>query len=147
MALQGRFESDSDIDAEAITWCKENFPAFAQFWQNSEWPPLPFGDARFDLIYSVSVFTHLPEDMQLAWLAELCRVAKPDAWVLLTIHGSELLPSSHSEATEQMASGGYAYHRGETTDGLPDFYRTAWHSESYIRSVWGRFLEVEKIAK
>lgn len=60
-----------NIDDQAIAWCKENLAEFASFTVNSEWPPLTFEDSFFDLIFSVSVFTHLPETLQTAWLAEL----------------------------------------------------------------------------
>ena len=131
-----------DIDSEAIAWCQANFPASLALHRNAEWPPLPFEDAWFDLIYSVSVFTHLPEAMQLAWLAELARVAKPGAWLLLTVHRPDLMPPGNADLTGQMEGTGFAYHLGETTDGLPDFYRTAWHSEAYIHQAWGKMFDV-----
>lgn len=137
----------ADIDAEAIAWCQANFPAFVAFHQNTEWPPLPFEDARFDLIYSISVFTHLPEAMQLAWLAELSRIAKPDAWILLSVHASALMPADDPGAAEQMETLGFAYLRGETTDGLPDFYRTAYHANSYIHREWGKLLKIEAVLR
>jgi len=48
---------------------------------------LPFEDGFFDLIFSVSIFTHLPEKMQIAWLEELRRASKPGALVLSSVHG------------------------------------------------------------
>lgn len=137
----------ADIDEEAIAWCRGNFPASVAFHHNTEWPPLPFEDARFDLIYSISVFTHLPEAMQLAWLAELSRVAKPGAWLLLSIHASELISTDDPGAAEQMETLGFSYLRRWTTDGLPDFYRTAYHSDSYIHREWGKLFEIEAIIK
>lgn len=136
----------TDIDPETIAWCRANFPASVAFHHNTEWPPLPFEDARFDLIYSVSVFTHLPDAMQLAWLAELSRVARPGAWLLLSIHGPELA-SGDPSAVEQMETLGFAYLRGQTTDGLPDFYRTAYHADSYIHREWGKLFEIEAVLK
>ena len=137
----------TDIDAEAIAWSRANFPAAIALHHNTEWPPLPFEDARFDLIYSVSVFTHLPEAMQLGWLAELSRVAKPGAWLLLSIHMADLMANDDPAATEQMQTRGFVYEPGETTEGLPDFYRTAYHAESYIRREWGKLLQIEAVLR
>lgn len=136
-----------DIDAEAIEWCRVNFGAAATFQQNPEWPPLPFEDARFDFIYSVSVFTHLPEAMQKAWLTELRRVAKPGASLFLSIHAPDLMPIDDLVAAKHMEEHGFCYLRNEATSGLPDFYRVAYHAESYIRSEWGKLFEIEAVIR
>ena len=49
------------------------------FEANNALPPLLFPDCAFDLVFAISVFTHLDEQYQLAWLAELRRVAQPGA--------------------------------------------------------------------
>ena len=41
------------------------------------WGRLPFPDDRFAVVYACSVFSHLPEDLHLHWLAELRRVLEP----------------------------------------------------------------------
>ena len=55
--------SGTDIDAEAISWCKNNLP-FAEFSVNKGVPLLEYDANSFDLIYLVSVFTHINEEMQ-----------------------------------------------------------------------------------
>ena len=90
----------TDIDAEAILWCQNHLVSLGEFVANGNWPPLPFPDEHFDLVYAISVFTHLPEDMQLAWLEELRRVTKKGGYLLLTTHGEELLLSDTFAAAE-----------------------------------------------
>ena len=85
--------------------------------------------------------------MQLAWLAELSRVAKPGAWLLLSIHAPALMSADDLAATEQIETGGFAYLQGSTTDGLPDFYRTTYHSASYIHREWGKLFKIEAVIK
>ena len=51
----------SDIDAEAIAWCSSALESIGTFVVNSHMPPLPFDDQYFDFVYSISIFTHLPE--------------------------------------------------------------------------------------
>jgi SAM-dependent methyltransferase len=76
----------TDVNAEAVAWCNANLP-FARFATNELAPPLPFEDESFDLAYALSVFTHLTEPLQRAWLAELHRVLRPGALLLVSTHG------------------------------------------------------------
>lgn len=135
----------SDIDAETIAWCQASLGDAAAFHCNPEWPPLSFEDERFDLVYGISVFTHFPEDMQRAWLAEMRRVVKPDAWLLLSIHAPRLLPPGYPEVEQQMTESGFGFLRSVPTFGLPDFYRAAFHSEAYIRREWGKVFQIEAV--
>ena len=76
----------SDLSGGAIDWCRANLP-FARFETNGLSPPLAFADSSFDLVYALSVLTHLPEAIQYEWVDELHRVARPGAFVLFTTHG------------------------------------------------------------
>jgi SAM-dependent methyltransferase len=67
-------------------WCARNLQ-FASVVRSSTLPPLPHETASFDLVYAVSVFTHLTEQAQLLWTAELARVIRPGGLLLLTVHG------------------------------------------------------------
>ena len=76
----------TDTDAEAIAWCRDHLPA--RFGVNAELPPLDYEDSSFDLIYAISVFTHLTEELGLAWAQELARVLRPGGYALLTTLGA-----------------------------------------------------------
>lgn len=78
----------SDIDAEAIGWCRRNLP-FARYDCNAPAPPLSYPDGSFDLLYALSVFTHLDAEQQLAWMDELLRVLRPGGVALLTFLGHD----------------------------------------------------------
>src|SRR5205085_7059308 len=69
-----------------IRWCREHLP-FGQFDVNGLEPPLPYAEHQFDVVYAVSVFTHLTEPLQHEWMAELRRVVKPSGLVLFTTRG------------------------------------------------------------
>ena len=76
----------ADASEHAIAWCRANL-SFARFASNGLAPPLDHPDASFDLVYALSVFTHLPEALQHAWVRELTRLLRPDGFLLLTTHG------------------------------------------------------------
>ena len=48
-------------------------------------PICPFEDNYFDLVYGISVFTHI-SDLADAWFLELLRVLRPGGHAYLTIH-------------------------------------------------------------
>lgn len=74
----------TDYNPALVGWCRANLP-FATFDVNALEPPLPYARDRFDLVYGLSVLTHLPESTQVAWLHELARVSR--RWLLVTVHG------------------------------------------------------------
>ncbi|MEW8606637.1 MAG: class I SAM-dependent methyltransferase [Candidatus Thiodiazotropha sp.] len=143
---QSRFYG-SDIDDEAIAWCRGELSYVGEFVTNKAMPPLPFEDNLFDMVYSISVFTHLPETMQFAWLEELKRVTRSDGILLLTTHGEELFANAPEEYRAQLAESGFFYTVGDGTDGLPEFYQTTYHTDDYILENWGRYFTIRKILK
>src|SRR4051795_898861 len=89
----------SDLNAGAVAWCSANLPF--SFARNGLAPPLPHADGAFDLVYALSVFTHLPEELQLAWADELRRVLAPGGRLVLSTHGEryrERLDAAESRA-------------------------------------------------
>jgi hypothetical protein len=56
-----------------IEWCKNSLK-FAGFSVNKPFPPLDFRPEGFDFIYALSVFIHIDEEMENAWIQELHRV-------------------------------------------------------------------------
>lgn len=89
----------SDYNPRLINWCRQNLP-FAQFEVNGLEPPLAFSDDQFDFVYALSVFTHLTEPLQHAWMAELRRVIKPGGLLLFSTRGEawswKLTPAERS---------------------------------------------------
>jgi ubiquinone/menaquinone biosynthesis C-methylase UbiE len=133
-----------DIDDEAIAWCQNNLSSVGEFTTNASLPPLPFDDSFFDVVYSISVFTHLPEEMQFQWLEELKRVTRKGGYLLTTTHGAGLAPD---EIQQHLSDHGFFYAVSNGTDGLPDFYQTSFHTEQYIRRHWSNYFEIVRIVK
>jgi SAM-dependent methyltransferase len=75
-----------DIDERMVEWCAANLP-FAEAQVTGLSPPLPYADSSFDLVYAFSVFTHLSEDLQQAWIGESRRVLDEGGHLLLSTLG------------------------------------------------------------
>ena len=122
----------ADVDGEAIAWCRANLTT-ARFVQNGAEPPLPYPAGHFDVIYCLSVFTHLDEPMQDAWLAELRRLLPPGGVVLLTVHSDLVTGILDDAGRAALRSAGFLYRRSPRLRGIvPDWYNTAFHSREYI---------------
>jgi SAM-dependent methyltransferase len=130
----------TDIDPESIAWARSNLSHVASFECNASEPPLQCDDAQFDFVYSISVFTHLPEGLEMDWLRELRRVAKPGALLALSVHGEDL-----RRGWRRMPASGFLYARGRGTAGLPRFYQTSFHTSAYINREWSKIFRVESI--
>jgi O-methyltransferase len=93
----------TDFQKSSVEWCQKNL-SFGRFQTNTLQGPLDYPDSHFDLIYCLSVFTHLPEHMQLSWFRELVRILRPQGMIYFTTHGSHykhLLTSAQRQAFEQ----------------------------------------------
>lgn len=102
--LGGTAVAGSDHDERAVAWCVENLP-FARFEVNGLAPPLAFAGESFDLVYALSVLTHLTEELQTLWLRELRRVVRPGGFLLLTTHGESYLERLDAEERARFERG------------------------------------------
>jgi SAM-dependent methyltransferase len=141
--LDGTRVAGSDLSGAAVEWCRENLP-FAALATNELVPPLRFADADFELAYALSVFTHLPEAMQLDWMDELARVVRPGGFLLLTTHGERYLERLDDEERGRFARGELVVRWAEVpgTNLCTTFHPVSWVRE---RLVPRGFEEVELV--
>jgi SAM-dependent methyltransferase len=128
----------TDANPELIGWCAANLPV-ARFHVNDRNGPLAFESARFDLVYALSVFTHLAEPSQRSWMDELRRVLKPGGHLLLTTHGEHYL-SQLAESDQRRFRSGRLVVKGLRREGSNDC--AAFHPEAYVRQTLARGFEV-----
>jgi ubiquinone/menaquinone biosynthesis C-methylase UbiE len=141
----------TDIDAPAIHWSQKKL-TFATFGINQGLPPLSYPNEKFDYIYSHSVFTHLDDKYQDAWLAELNRVTKSGAILTLTVHGSHAFNHYLSnmpdipvvqEQKQHLQEKGFLFLSQDSWRGIfPEFYRTMFHEKTYLYNHWSEYFEI-----
>lgn len=137
-----------DVDRDNIAWCRARLP-FADYHTIPLHPPSNLPDATFDCIVGISVFTHLDERVQEEWLAELRRIARPGAILMMSIHGPAATASRNSVPLwKDVIRLGFADGRSPVLrDVLAErgYYRNSFHSHAYVRKAWGRYFEIVEI--
>jgi SAM-dependent methyltransferase len=118
----------SDYNPELVDWCIKNI-AFGHFKTNNLAPPIRYDNQSFDLVYALSVFTHLPEDLQLAWMDEFARVIRPGGHLILSTHGEHYLDDLTSAEQEEF-NAGHLIVNFQTVAGTN--MCSAYHPQSYV---------------
>jgi cyclopropane fatty-acyl-phospholipid synthase-like methyltransferase len=132
----------SDVDAESIEWCRRNIPS-ASFTANAPMPPLAYEEGTFDLLYAISVFTHLNEEYQRAWIADFHRMLRPRGLLLLTVH-SEQEWSGLSSSREIRRQGLVVHTSGKLKGIMPDWYQTTFQTADHLmKSLSANFTVVQ----
>ncbi len=128
----------ADIDAESVDWIDRELSPPLRVLRNEARPPLPQPDGYFDLIWVVSVFTHLVETWS-DWLLELHRVLRPGGLLLVTFMGEGLSELIAGEPWDERRVGMNALRYGQAWElGGPMVFHSPW----WIREHWGRAFEV-----
>ncbi len=130
-----------DVDATNIEWSRANLADIAFQTVGLE-PPLPYPDGFFELIIGVSVFTHLREPQQHAWLAELARVLKPGGLAIVTVMsgGQIALQRGGADAIAELARSGFVITDDNDQlrfgEGGENYYVNTYHSAEYLHANW-----------
>lgn len=120
---------------------------------------LPYTDATFDLIYSYSVFTHLPEAVADRWLSEIRRTLKPGGMFVATVESPRFIerrlntdPNDETLhprerrlarilADEPQVRARLIEH-GVTHVPMSDTYGDTMIRPEYLHQHWGQFFDV-----
>lgn len=139
----------ADIDSVNIKWCENNLD-FAKFYQVPLKPPTNFSTGYFDLIIGISVVTHLRENDQSDWLAELSRISRKGAIVLLSVHGNggvafrnELFDINKLLSWQEkgfLAIGVDSAINDSIDD--KEYYTTSFQTDWYIKEQWAKYFQI-----
>ncbi len=136
-----------EIDAPSVAWLEANLSPPFHVLRNEEAPPLPLESDSFDLIWAISVYTHLT-DRWAEWLLEHHRLLRDGGLLIATILGPELADELHPAVpdardadrgapTDRVGMNVVHHDRGWDLGGPATF-----HSEWWIREHWGRAFDV-----
>lgn len=132
-----------DMHEPSITWLRHHAAPRLQVFVNDELPPLPRQDCSFDLIWAVSVFTHLTDSWS-RWLLELHRLLGDGGRLIATFHGQEDYPRHpiHDEPWREDLHGMNVLAPGTSWDvGGPAVFHSHW----WLKAHWGRAFDIEEI--
>jgi SAM-dependent methyltransferase len=127
---------------------------FGEFFVGSLMPPMPIDSDSVDLLYAVSVLTHLDATHQAQWLMEWARVLKPGGLAIVTFNGDDFVEKhlSHSLAYKERVlllweqQDGIAFVDDGGWAGIfPDAYQTTYQTFSSVRDRWSVLFEVLEI--
>jgi ubiquinone/menaquinone biosynthesis C-methylase UbiE len=142
-----------------VLWVRENLP-WVKVIHTVPGGYLPFPNAYFDMVASISVFSHMNEADQIFYLSELHRVAQPSAYLVITVHGERALERAMNEGTvlELLGIGPNHLHQARaalshgsgfhfvrqaghlTTDDYE--YGVTFVSRKWIDAVWSKWYDV-----
>lgn len=113
-----------DVNPRLAAFCQDNI-GFASVSTCALAPPLAFADGAFDLVYAVSVFTHLSWPNAQAWSKELARIVPPGRTLVATFHGDwydhKLAEVAGERAVGELHHRGWYVHRfGQGNEGSND---------------------------
>jgi SAM-dependent methyltransferase len=129
----------ADIDGPSIEWINRWLSPPIHGWRSAQAPPLGLDPASFDVIWTISVFTHLPRMTSLQWLLELHRLLKPDGYLIATYYGrwnSEYLAGE--EWDDDRVGMNVLHHYRSWDEGGPVVLMSDW----WVRAHWGRAFEI-----
>jgi len=149
-----------DVDQSAIDYLRTQLPDIDLRCTDFQ-PPLPFTDQYFDLVYSISIWTHLSPPDQMTWLAEVARVTKKGGYVFISTSSYSALkarklrgdPGWSQVSEDDLNRRGvifipYAV-TGDSQDvwtpGITADYGLTVNSPSYCSENFGQGMQVEKV--
>lgn len=89
-----------DPAQEMIQFCQQAFK-WGNFRHIDPFQSTKFADGMFDLVYALSVFSHLSEDMHWRWIEEIHRILRPGGVLIATTRGRDFITHCRELKTEK----------------------------------------------
>ena len=132
----------SDVNDKSLAWCKHNFPSI-RFLHQQVLPPLDIAGETFDLIYGISILTHLSLSAHFLWIKELDRILKPGGLLFLTTQGTAF-KDKLTESEKRDFDQGNLIVRGAVKEGHRTF--SSFHPVSFMEKLFHPFVILKHIS-
>jgi SAM-dependent methyltransferase len=131
-----------DYNPALVQWCNEYIPG-VDARVNTLGEKIPFPDSSFDLIYLLSVFTHLTVAEQERLVAEFRRILRPGGYVYVTFHGDYFHPTMFPrvEGAEEIFRGEGFLIAHQDMEGQNDCWTL--HSPQYLSALFRGFIPLK----
>ncbi|WP_425410183.1 class I SAM-dependent methyltransferase [Hyphococcus sp.] len=130
-----------DYNGALADWCAQNLDG--RFSRNRLAPPLDFPDGHFDVVYLISVFTHLRIETQRQWLAELRRVTRSGGAVIITFHDEAHRGLPQSEAAAAALSDKGFYIQNDMAEGSNLI--ATFQTRAFTQTLFAEHFEIVRI--
>ena len=132
-----------DIDADSIDWLRSHLCPPLHCFRNDLRPPLSIDSGYFDLVWAMSVFTHIGYGWS-QWLAEMHRILAPDGLLVTSYLGAGVFKASTGEDYVEERIGMHV--RLAPLERIDDVRpAVVFHSEWWLREHWGRAFDILKV--
>lgn len=131
----------TDYNEKSIDWCKNNIINII-FNCNKLEASLDYSDNFFDIVYGISIFTHLSEKFHYLWFNELIRITKKDGILFFTTHGKAFL-NKLTSVEQELFNTGQIVEKGRTKEGHRTY--SAFQPSDFFIKVIGKHEIIEFI--
>jgi 2-polyprenyl-3-methyl-5-hydroxy-6-metoxy-1,4-benzoquinol methylase len=122
-----------DPDEAAVRWAAGHLRG--SFRTIDRRPPTAMPAGSFDVAVAISVFTHMEESSQRAWLAELRRLLRPGGLFIVSTLGPDrlnLVPGLTEGQSDEFAARGFLFAPG----GGAFNWNGAFHNRAFMEETW-----------
>lgn len=132
----------SDVNEKSLAWSKGNFPHI-RFLPQQAIPPLNVAEQTFDLIYGISILTHLSLAAHFLWIEEFNRILKAGGLLFLTTQGNAFKNKLTQKEKWDFDHGNLVV-RGAVKEGHRTF--SSFHPELFMKKLFRNFVILQHIS-
>jgi SAM-dependent methyltransferase len=126
----------ADTNKEMIAWNQSNIKGI-HFMELSNHAISPFPNDFFNLIYGISVFTHIPNNDRKKWQSEFCRTLKPGGILVLSTHGRYYYQNLLKQEIKQLELNGFldkVFPIDHNNKGVGDRNFSSYQTQEYLEN-------------